>query len=168
MGELAEAGVLIIGYGNVLRGDDGVGWLAARELQRYFRDDDDVAVIAAQQLTPEMAEAVSQSRFVLFLDASCGEQPGSIQSKPVLPEDGRLRFTHRVMPATLLATAQQLYGATMPAMSMTLAAWSFELDTELSSGAKARLPEFIRQAKEIVASHRQLSEICPNVCSPAE
>ena len=31
--------VLIIGYGNPLRGDDGIGWVAARKLGQRFEDE---------------------------------------------------------------------------------------------------------------------------------
>ncbi len=61
---------LIIGYGNLLRGDDAVGCHAAHELEQHYRDDPEVEVIATQQLTPEMAEDVSRCGLVLFLDAS--------------------------------------------------------------------------------------------------
>ena len=70
-------GTLIIGYGNLLRGDDAVGCRAAYELEQLFRDDPDVEVIASQQLTPEMADDVAGSDFVLFLDAATGEDAGN-------------------------------------------------------------------------------------------
>ena len=78
-------GTLIIGYGNLLRGDDAVGCHAAHELEQHYRDDPEVEVIATQQLTPEMAEDVSRCGFVLFLDASSAEKPGTIRQSRVLP-----------------------------------------------------------------------------------
>jgi len=72
-------GTLIIGYGNLLRGDDAVGCRVAYKLDQLFQDDPDVEVIASQQLTPEMAEDVARSNFVLFLDAATGEKPGTLR-----------------------------------------------------------------------------------------
>ena len=46
--------VLIIGYGNPLRADDGVGWQAARRLAE-LRQDEFVETLALHQLTPELA-----------------------------------------------------------------------------------------------------------------
>ena len=60
-------GTLIIGYGNLLRGDDAVGCRAAYKLEQRFHGDPDVEVIAAQQLTPEMADDIARHSFVLFL-----------------------------------------------------------------------------------------------------
>ena len=56
-----------------MRGDDAIGCHAARALEQHFWNDPDVEVMAAQQLTPEMADDVSQREFVLFLDASFGD-----------------------------------------------------------------------------------------------
>ena len=148
--------ILIIGYGNLLCGDDAAGVLAARELEHHFQDDNEVEVIAAQQLTPELAEVVSGSGFVLFLDASQEETPGRVRCEAVEPMGDPRLVTHHLTPASLLSTAQRNYGQAPPAASLTLAGRSFALSNELSPIVRERLPEFIRQAKEIVASHRWL------------
>jgi hydrogenase maturation protease len=159
-------GILIIGYGNELRGDDAAGVLAARELKRYFQDDDEVEVIAAQQLAPEMAEVVSRSSFVIFLDAANDGRCGSIACEPIEPEGDNRRFTHYFTAATLLVMAEQIYGQAPPAISQTLSGWSFGLGGELSNNACERLPEFVRQAKEVVASHRWLVRETTDSCLP--
>lgn len=159
--------ILIIGYGNLLRGDDAAGVLAAQELERYFQHDDEVEVIAAPQLAPEMAEIISRSSFVLFLDASQEPEAGNIRCEPIEPTGLASRFTHHLTPASLLKTAQQIYRQAPPAISLTLAGCSFELCNELSPEARECLPEFIRQAKEKVAAHRWLVEVPTAPCSPA-
>jgi len=159
-------GILIIGYGNPLRGDDAVGVLAAHGLERYFRNDHEVDVIAAQQLTPEMAEIVSRSSFVLFLDASQEDAPGGVRCELVEPEGDARRLTHHLTPASLLKTAQQIHGQAPPAVSLTLSGWSFEFGNELSPEVRGRLPEFLRQAKEIVGRQRWLIEAPTVPCSP--
>jgi len=150
------AGTLIIGYGNTLRGDDGVGCYVAERLGKHFRNQADVEVLAVQQLTPEMAKDISQSAFVIFVDASNHGEPGSIQRNPVSPERGPSGFTHQFTPPALLAAAEQLYGHAPEAISITLAGWTFDLSDELSPSANSRLPKFIEQVKEAVESHRNL------------
>jgi hydrogenase maturation protease len=159
---------MIIGYGSLIRGDDATGYLAARELQRYFHDDYEIEVIAAKQLTPEMAEFVAESSFVLFVDASPGEEPGAIRSARVQPPPGFNGFTHHLTPASLVAAAKKLYGDAAPIMALTLTGWSFELADQLSKDAQRRLPELVRQAKEIVATYRPLLDLPNAVCSLAE
>ncbi len=146
--------IAIIGYGNLMRGDDAAGILAARELEAYFRDDDEVKIAAVQQLTPEMAEIVARSSFVLFLDACNEPEPGTIRCIPVDAEPQACRFTHQLTPAALLNAAQQLYGQAANAAILTLSGWSFAVSDEVSSGVRKRLPEFIRQAKELVETHK--------------
>jgi hydrogenase maturation protease len=149
--------ILIIGYGNLLRGDDGVGCHAACALEEAFRNDSEVEVIASQQLTPEMAEDVSRRAFVLFIDASFGETPGMIKRAVVAPDAGPASFSHYLTPSSLLTAAEQLYGDAPPAMSLTLAGWCFEMGSKMSAGARLRMPDLLRQAKETIASHRQSS-----------
>ena len=145
---------MIIGYGNPMRGDDGVGCHAARLLEEHFWDDPDVEVVAAQQLTPEMADDVSTRDFVLFLDASSGEPPGTIKRCTVSPEPGPGGFSHHLTPASLLAAAEQLYGDAPYAMCITMAGSSFELGQKMSEIATRSLPTLIRLAQEAVDTHR--------------
>jgi hydrogenase maturation protease len=60
---------LIIGYGNPLRGDDDVGWEAASRLAAALPSEA-VHILAVHQLTPELAEAVSEADLLIFVDAS--------------------------------------------------------------------------------------------------
>ncbi len=147
-------GTLIIGYGNLLRGDDAVGCHAAHELEQHYRDDPEVEVIATQQLTPEMAEDISRCGFVLFLDASSAEGPGTIRQTRIWPGNAPDGFTHQLTPSSLLSAAQQLYGDAPEAVCITLEGWSFEVGNKLSDGARLRLPELIRRAQEVVESYR--------------
>ena len=149
------SGTLIIGYGNLLRGDDAVGCRAAYELDQLFRDDPNVEVIASQQLTPEMADDVAESDFVLFLDAATGELPGTVRRMRIVPQLGPGGFTHQLTPSSLLSAAGQLYGDAPEAISITLAGWSFDISNQLSPGAADRFPEMIRLAQDAVESHRR-------------
>jgi hydrogenase maturation protease len=161
-------GVLVIGYGSLVRGDDAAGFLAARELERHFRNDADVEVWAAPQLTPEMAEAIAECSFVLFVDATIEEEPGTIRWMRVEPQSGSNGFTHHLSPASLVGAAQQLYGDAAPAMAVTLSGWQFELADGLSAGAQKRLPELVRQAKDVVARYRKLVHLPTGSCLLAE
>jgi hydrogenase maturation protease len=149
------AGTLIIGYGNLLRGDDAVGCRAAYVLEQLFHDDPEVEVIASQQLTPEMAEDIALRDFVLFLDAATGEKPGTLRQTRVSPWPGPTGFTHQLSPSSLLSAAEQLYGDAPEAMSITLAGWSFDLSNRPSPGAAQRLPGMVRLVQDAVESQRR-------------
>src|SRR5579863_2441204 len=65
---------LIIGIGNPLRGDDGLGWRAVESL-RQIASLQEVETVTCHQLTPEMAESVSRAERVVFIDAYVGSPP---------------------------------------------------------------------------------------------
>ncbi|MFI5043071.1 MAG: hydrogenase maturation protease, partial [Acidimicrobiales bacterium] len=75
-GDIA-GGVLVIGYGNTLRSDDGVGWHAAALLAEDPRLAG-VEVLAVHQLTPELALDMSRATLVILIDAGADDPPGAI------------------------------------------------------------------------------------------
>lgn len=70
---VAEGGAdLVIGIGNPLRGDDGVGWWLAERAEQLppaTPTGSRLLVRAVQQLTPELSEELAGARRVLFIDA---------------------------------------------------------------------------------------------------
>lgn len=146
--------VLVIGYGNTLRGDDEVGFRVARMLEDCYRDDPDVQVIGAHQLTPEMAEDISASEFVLFLDAAVGEKAGEIKHATVTLRPGPLSFAHFLDPDLLLAAADALYGCVPRAELLTINGASFEVGGSVSPAILRQMPELFERAHSIVESHR--------------
>ena len=119
--------VLFIGYGNPLRGDDGFGWLLAQRLKEKFRDRD-IEVIAAYQLTPELAEPISRARYVIFADATIKEDSGGLCLKKLRAgADTDNGFSHEMCPEALLTLAQTCYGSS-PHATFLLTAQAYELD----------------------------------------
>lgn len=100
-------GVLVVGYGNALRTDDGLGWHAAELLAEDPRLDG-AAVLARHQLTPELALDVSRATLVVLVDASHGPSPGTFTIERVEPA-GRTGTTwsHHLDPASLVGLADR-------------------------------------------------------------
>ena len=109
--------VLILGYGNPLRGDDGFGPALAQRLQGALHGNDAIEIIASHQLALEYAEPLSRAERVVFMDARDGDTPGEIffeklpNAADVPAQGAPARFTHHLSPQTLLAYTQSLYGA---------------------------------------------------------
>lgn len=129
---------LLLGYGNSLRTDDGVGPLVARRVAA--RGAADLAIITAHQLLPEHAEAIGAARRVVFVDATAAGAPGEVQTRELTPDAqadaGRL---HQFSPQTLLAYARLLYGQAPPAALVTVCGYSFAHGEGLSPQLSARL-----------------------------
>ena len=138
--------ILIIGYGNPLRGDDAFGQEAAARLQDIILDPD-VEILALHQLTPELMEAVSRAERVLFIDARDGPAPGEISLEPLEPQaESSAAFTHFSTPAGLLAGALALYGKCPAATLLTAGAAGFDLGAGLSDPVRRALRETVDRA----------------------
>lgn len=130
--------IVIVGIGNPLRSDDGVGWRLATELSREVLCDD-VHIIATQQLTPEISEIVSRAERVLFIDAACTGEPGTLKCKQIVPGATSNRHSHELSPIGLLKLAQDLYARCPPAYLLTIGAQSFSTGNSLSPRVAAAL-----------------------------
>jgi len=98
--------ILVIGYGNTLRGDDGAGVVAAKQIARRFPQ---VDVMTVHQLQPELAETITWYDTVFFVDASITASDVGIT--PLAPgQDPRPGGTHATTPAMLVALSSALYG----------------------------------------------------------
>jgi hydrogenase maturation protease len=135
--------VLIIGYGNPLRSDDGFGWHASRLIAREVAGRN-AEVITCHQLTPELAEPLSQCSHAVFIDADAEGEPGEIHFREVQPQaPSSSALTHTCSPAGLLASAAQLYGRCPQAVAITVSAQSFDIGESLSPVVSAALPKVV-------------------------
>jgi hydrogenase maturation protease len=146
-------GVLVIGYGNVLRTDDGLGRRAAERLA----DDPRLAgttVIGCHQLTPELALDVSRAALVVFVDASHEPPPGTVTIERLTPT-GRpaTGWSHQVDPSGLVDLARELYGQTPDVLLVNVGVGSMELGDGLSPTVEAGLPRLVDAVAELVADH---------------
>lgn len=160
-----QALTLIIGYGNLLCGDDGAGVLAVQRLAGEIASGENrqaIRCLTVFQLTPELAEDVSQADMVVFVDAARGDTPGQIASLEFHsarwmgePEPGS--YTHHVKPATLLADAERLYGKRPAARLYTVTGRNFELGDLLSSEVAEALPTLVGQIRARIAQCTNLA-----------
>ncbi|MGA2146015.1 MAG: hydrogenase maturation protease [Bryobacteraceae bacterium] len=134
--------LLIVGYGNRLRGDDGAGYRAA-ELLREGWSSPDVEILAVEQLTPELMEPIGRAREVIFIDAAADGQPGEIRECPVVLLEAGATFTHHATPAALLAGAVALYGATASGVLYSIGGESFELGERLTPAVERAVAELV-------------------------
>ena len=136
----------LIGIGNRLRSDDGIGYRIAETLRS---EDSAMQVLAVQQLTPELADPIATAAAVLFVDASVLD-PGADQLRlePLLPHGGitdaaamRAPLSHQFSPIGLLQLSQRLYGRWPPAWQLLIPVQELELGERLSPAATAAMAE---------------------------
>jgi len=144
------ARILILGYGNPLRSDDGVGWHAAVQLFRSIAVPE-VEVLPCHQLTPDLAEPVSRAERVLFLDGARSAPGGEFHCEEVLASEGSPSFTHHLSPTLLLAIARDLYGAYPRAWLLTIGGNTFDAGEALSPEVETALRALKARVRELIA-----------------
>lgn len=140
--------ILLIGYGNSLRSDDGIGQRLAAIMERRLQAaGEQVNAICQHQLMPELVEPIRHARQVIFIDARVGETPGLVSAEVVTPAAGMGAFTHNASPSTLLGAAQALFGATPKGILISIVGADFGYGSELSPQLVALLPEIADQVE---------------------
>lgn len=148
--------ILIIGYGSPLRSDDAIGQHIARALEQRMQSEN-VRVLTAYQLTPELIEPIRHARLVIFIDACTGKVPGTLVQERIKPVTGAGSFTHHVTPATLLGAARELYGVTPAGVLITIVGTSFDYGSELSLQLSVMLPRLADMVEAIIYANAGLS-----------
>lgn len=140
--------LLIIGYGNSLRRDDGAGLILAEMLERACRARQiEVERIVAHQLTPELSLEVARPEVtsVVFVDArqvAPNETASQVQLKPVESEAPSPSVGHHLNPVSLLVYVRLLCGQHPPAWELTVPAIDFGHGESLSPTAQQALAAF--------------------------
>ena len=123
--------ILIFGYGNPAREDDGLGPAVANHFESLALDD--VTVDADYQLTVEDAAQVAEHDITVFVDASIdGPEPYSLSR--VSPEEGGSFSSHSVTPGQVTGLAESLFDANGDIYIMGIRGYSFEMFTEHLTG----------------------------------
>jgi hydrogenase maturation protease len=94
---------LVIGYGNTLRGDDGVGPRVVEAIEKLNLPG--VRTLICQQLSPEYADLVSRAHTVVFVDAAV-DTPKEVQLRKIEPSESAQLMAHAADPRTMLALAR--------------------------------------------------------------
>jgi hydrogenase maturation protease len=128
--------VLVLGYGNPGRQDDGLGPAAAAGIDKLgWRN---LTAFDNYQLNIEDAIDVAAHDVVWFVDATkAGPAPYTVSE--VVPS-GTIAFTsHIVRPEAILAIAHQCYGGAPQAFMLAIRGYAFEFVEELTPHAAENL-----------------------------
>jgi hydrogenase maturation protease len=141
--------LLVIGYGNELRGDDGVGPRVARIVESWNRPD--VRALAVHQLTPELAAELATADRVVFVDASVDSVS---YWRTLTPTNEPRVFGHTSSPAWLLALSRELYDRAPEAWIATIQARDLGFDSKLTLEAERGVEEVLLRIGELTENQR--------------
>jgi hydrogenase maturation protease len=147
----SPSGLLVIGYGNTLRRDDGVGPRVADAIAALSLPG--VHALACPLLTPELADPVSRARVAIFVDAAV-DAPREVQMRKLAPADTSQIMAHAASPATLLALARDVFGHSPEAWLLTIPAEDIGIGEELSAFTRRGLESAVEEIKRLASGER--------------
>lgn len=149
----APNGVLIVGYGNELRADDGIGPFVADQFRR--RALPEVQALSLHQLLPEVAAQLAEVQQVFFVDASMyqGDKQPGVRVSQIQPAwaDAPWGTSHAGHPAALLALCLMLFGRCPQAWLVTVDGEQFDGEFGLTTLARQRADEAVRQIAQRIS-----------------
>lgn len=129
--------ILVVGFGNPARGDDGLGPAFARRVAA--RGLDGVVVESPYQLQLEDAVMLAEHDAVIFADAEA-TGPGPFSFRALEPTRHLAFTSHAVVPGALLAVARDLFECRTPAYVLGIRGHAFgAFDESLSAAARDNL-----------------------------
>jgi hydrogenase maturation protease len=139
----APATSIVLGLGNTLHSDDGIGPLAIERLRSDPRVPADVSLIEGGTLGLELLTYIWDCSYLLVLDAvDVGQPPGTLvrmssQELQTLPGNGSV---HQLGVADLMVALRVLARETPEVVLLGVQPASTEWGTELSPAVAAVLP----------------------------
>lgn len=151
--------VLIYGYGNPGRQDDGLGnafvnriehWVEEEGLQDFFFDSN-------YQLNIEDADAISDKDLVVFADASTENLEEFCVSK--VDQSAKVTFTtHAASPGYIVDLCRKIYKKAPPVFLMHIRGYEWDFREGLTEKAKKNLEKALDHFKEKIADSKIKSE----------
>ena len=145
--------VLVVGYGNALRTDDGVGPAVAARLAGDPRLGE-AEVRAAHQLTPELAFDASRVSLLVLVDAAADVPAGDVAvthlDQAVVAGDS---MTHHLDPAGLVGLSLELWGTAPEVVLVSVGASSLEVGDRLTPVVEGAVQRAADAVAAVVGAH---------------
>jgi hydrogenase maturation protease len=139
---------LVIGYGNTLRSDDGVGQRVAVAVASWELPG--LETIVVHQLSPELAEPLASAELVIFVDALPVESSTDVEVTALVAANSGVALAHASDPRALLSLTRAVYGQEPRAWLLTVPAVDFSLGEALSMTAETGAQEALRQIVALI------------------
>lgn len=147
--------LLILGYGNPDREDDGVAWHILSALasalglvppdsyEDEFPNSPQIDFSFALQLTPEMAEDIMAYEYICFVDAHTGNIAEPVRLIDVESEFQASPFTHHLTPQSLLSLCETIYRRKPEAALLSVLGHRFLFSRQLSKETARLVPQAV-------------------------
>jgi hydrogenase maturation protease len=145
--------ILLFGYGNVSRGDDGLGLLLLEQLERSANLDlHSIEILSDFQLQIEHALDLENRQLVLFIDASVASI-NAFSLSELTPQKDKSYTTHAMSPSSVLSVYYDIKKQSPPpCFLLSIKGESFELGDGLSANAQVNLKLATEFAQQLLSN----------------
>lgn len=143
--------LLVIGYGNELRGDDGVGPRTAARTGELGLPG--VEILTTHQLVPELADPISRAGTVVFVDASV-EKLDDVRMSELKPMEDVRVSAHNSDPRGLLTMARDLFDHAPQAWMISIPVSDFSFGEHLSPEAQEGMEKAVQMVRKLAESQQ--------------
>ncbi|MFW2380447.1 MAG: hydrogenase maturation protease [Acidimicrobiales bacterium] len=154
--ENANGDILVIGYGNDLRHDDGAGRCVADAIEKQRLDGvlNGVTVRSIPQLVPELIADLGAASHVVFVDAAVRGTNAQVTTELIVPAAGPVR-SHISTPADLLGLMESLELVRPPSYLVTVPAFDLSVGEGLSERGAQAVRVAITEVSQLIEGLRQ-------------
>ena len=151
--------ILVYGYGNPGRQDDGMGVILAEMLEQWAIENGytNIEVETNYQLNIEDSDIISDKDFVLFVDASMEQIEDIIYTK-VTPDNSSIEFTmHAVSTSFILDMCNKLYGKSPETYLLHIKGYEWELAEGITEKALVNFEKALEFSKMKIKEQLELN-----------
>lgn len=143
--------VVVIGYGNLLRGDDGIGIIAVRQIREHL----DVDTYEYHQLNIEVLPILSEYENIIFIDCSTEIGHGEVVCQEIEPDNKiTLTMTHHLTPQQILQLLESLYNKNPKGYICKIGGRIFDFGSEISREVMDSTPRLINDCIRLINTQR--------------
>lgn len=142
---------LVIGYGNSLRSDDGIGIEVANVVAGWHLAG--VKTLTQHQLTPELAAELAQVDLAIFVDACQAIGNNTVELYSLKPAQLTEFVSHHSDPRVLLGLTQALYGRCPQAWWVIVPGIDFQYSDRLSPLAQQGVDWALNLVKSLLSTN---------------
>lgn len=148
---------VILGIGNILLSDEGIGVRIVEELERLYEFPADVEVLDGGTAGAALYDDIADADFLLLIDAcNAGKPPGTIIELygDEVPVFFRTRISpHQLGISDVLAAMALMDKAPKQIALLGIQPYSLDTGMELSPDMAPKMPDLVKKALEIAARY---------------
>ncbi len=142
--------VAVIGYGNMLRGDDGIGIVAVRQIKDFVKGLN-VDTYEYHQLTIDVLPVLSVYEKIIFIDCSTDISHGEVLCHQIESDNTfTLTMTHHLTPQQILQLLEVLYNKNPSGYICKVGGRAFDFGCGISKEVKDSTPRLIEDCMRLI------------------